>query len=280
MRATREIEKREIVSVFRQVAEKNIDVRLLNVYKGVPVSYEAKIIEVADNSALIRTDKTQLVCLENEGKTYIQTLYLPKIVYARVLDIDVQRNESVLGDFEYVSGKVGARTQVRVIPERIIKGCLHLVGTDKACEGKLADISLDGLGFYLPGEAPLPTGFEKGAKIRIDLALPGVMEKKRAQGEQSEERNIPQRHHTIRLEEDYLPCKEEVDWLSMENKRPVSLMGEIMNIHSEAQAKRWRIGIRIDPHDPSKKEISHYITHRQAEIMREIRHAYGKKNQG
>ena len=102
--------------------------------------------------------------------------------------------------------------------------------------------------------------------------------KKQAGGNSPDQGDSPVRHHTIRLEEDGLPCVEQVDWLAQEETRTVNLSGEIMNFHEEAQQRRWRIGVRIDPHDPHKGEISHYITHRQAEIMREIRNAYETKS--
>jgi hypothetical protein len=73
---------------------------------------------------------------------------------------------------------------------------------------------------------------------------------------------------------------EHVDWLSEEKSRPVTLHGEIMNINEDAAQQCWRIGVRIDPRDPHMPEISHYITHRQAEIMREIRQASLKMSHG
>jgi len=280
MKATSQIEKREILVVFRQLADSNKAVRLLNVYKGVPISYEAKIIQVADKSALFRTEKIQLVCLAYEGFTHIQSLYLPKIVFAHVQDIDVDRSESVIGDFEYASGKIGARTQVRVMPDKSLKGYIQLLDSDIACEGELRDISLDGLGFSTARGTPLPEGFKKGSKIGIQLSLPGRKVKKPKTVDTEEPGGQPVRHHTIRLAEDDLPCVEQVDWLSEEKSRPVTLHGEIMNIYEETVQQCWRIGVRIDPRDPHMAEISHYITHRQAEIMREIRQASLKMSHG
>jgi hypothetical protein len=278
MSATNKIEFREIMTIFRHLAETNKEVRLLNGYKGVPISYEAKIIEVADTSALLRTNKIQLISLDYEGKTHIQSLYLPKMVYARVMDVDIDRNESVVGDFEYVSGKVGGRTQVRVIPKRMITGIIQLEDSDKCFQGELADISLDGIGFFTASEVKLPEGFKKGCRLKINLNLPGKKAKMPPEKLNKDQNGLPVRHHTIRLEEEDLPCMEQVEWLSMDESRSITLSGELMNMHQEEQEKRWRIGMRIDMDDPHKKEIGHYITHRQAEIIREIKESYDKRS--
>ena len=103
--------------------------------------------------------------MDYEGKTYIQSLFLPKIVNAKVQDIDYPaRYESVLGEFEYACGRIGARTQVRVIPERTVNVLIQLEDSDLSCEGELADISLDGLGFYTSREIQQPECLKKGPK--------------------------------------------------------------------------------------------------------------------
>jgi hypothetical protein len=274
MQQTKRIENHEILTVFRQLSESNKDVRLLNVYKGVPVSYEAKIVEVADKSALFRTDKYQIVCLDFEGKTHIQSLFLPKIVIAKVHDIDFLRNECVLGDFEYTSGRIGARTQVRVIPEKTIEGIIRVGESPQSFPGELADISLDGLGFHTHAETLLPENFQKGIKVTIELYLPGVRQKKSPQQSSKKKKEAAQLHHTVRLEEGNLPCIEQIDWQSDYETIKISVHGEIANMHEELEHGRHRIGIRIDPGDDSKAEIAHFITHRQAQIMREIKHVY------
>ena len=248
--------------------------RLLNVYKGVPISYEAKIVEVADKSALFRTEKYQIVCLDNEGKTHIQSLFLPKIVIAKVHDIDFLRNESVLGDFEYTSGRIGARTQVRVIPEKTIEGIIRVLESPQSFPGELADISLDGLGFFTHAETLLPENFQKGVKVTIELFLPGVRQKKSPQQSNTKKKEVPKLHHTVGLEEGNLPCMEQIDWQLDYETINLSVHGEIANIHEDMEHRRHRIGIRIEPGDGSKSEIAHFITHRQAQIMREIKHVY------
>ncbi len=274
MQATKKIENHEILMVFRQLADSYKDVRLLNVYKGVPISYEAKIIEVADKSALFRTEKYQIVCLNYEGITHVQSLFLPKIVIAKVHDIDFLRNESVLGDFEYTSGRIGARTQVRVIPEKTIEGLICVQENLQAFPGELADISLDGLGFFTHVETLLPEYFQKGVKVHVELNLPGVRQKKSPQKSGAKKKDVPMPHHTVRLEEGNLPCLEQIDWQSDYETIQISVNGEIAYIHKDMEYSRHRIGIRIDAGDGSKAEIAHFITHRQAQIMREIRHAY------
>jgi hypothetical protein len=274
MQETRKIENHEILTVFRQLSDSYKDVRLLNVYKGVPISYEAKIIEVADQSALFRTEKYQIVCLDYEGKTHVQSLFLPKIVIAKVHDIDILRNESVLGDFEYTSGRIGARTQVRVMPEKTIEGLIRVVESPQSFPGELADISLDGLGFFTHVETLLPENFQKSAKVTIELYLPGVRQKKSPQQSSKKKKEVAKPHHTIRLDEGNLPCMEQIDWQLGSETIKITVHGEIANIHKDMEHSRHRIGIRIDPGDGSKAEIAHFITHRQAQIMREIKHVY------
>jgi len=279
MQETKRIENYEILMVFRQLADSYKDVRLLNVYKGVPISYEAKIIEVADKSALFRTEKYQIVCLNYEGRTYVQSLFLPKIVNAKVQDVDFLRNESVLGDFEYASGRIGARTQVRVIPEKTIEGLITMHESLQAFPGELADLSLDGMGFFTHLDILLPENFQKGEKVHVELDLPGVRQKKSPQKSGPKKKDVPKVHHPVRLEEGNLPCLEQIDWQSDNETIKISVNGVIANINKDMEYRRHRIGIRINPEDASKGNIAHFITHRQAQIMREIKQAHDNLTQ-
>ncbi len=67
----------DIISTFRSLQRQNKEIQLLNVYKGVPISYTATIQEVSEVSIRVRTDKYQIVPMFRESKTFIRSDAFP-----------------------------------------------------------------------------------------------------------------------------------------------------------------------------------------------------------
>lgn len=268
---------------FRRLLDEQKSLRLLNVYKGVPIAYEASLIQVRDASIQVKTSPYQMVCLYHERKTYIQSPSLPYILKAGVIDMELPMLQAELGEFQGAPAGVGERRHVRVRPETVVMGAVHTPGMGAPFRAELADISRDGLAIYVPRSNFYPTVYRKGVRLTVTLRLPGEYEMVEAQREEeaSESRDPLYRFSREALRLSHAPglgrpagkttgalVRQRIPFPEMD------IHGEIVNLSEEADFGRYRLGIRILPGDPSRSVIQCFISQRQAEIVREIQTIY------
>lgn len=176
------IQKDEILTILEQIKERGLGVRLLNVYKGIPITQEAQMLDITGKVATFNINRYQAVCLELQRKTFIQHHEFPAIVKGNVIRVDIRREIAYLSAFVYMGGDIGNRLQVRVQPKDPIPVELAMRG--QLIRGHLADISIGGAGifttaiFYRPGFF----SFKSPATINVylptaktSLKLPGVV---------------------------------------------------------------------------------------------------------
>ncbi len=268
---------------FRRLLTEQKGVQLLNVYKGVPIAYEASLIQVRDASIQVKTSPYQMVCLYHERKTYIQSPALPYILKAAVLNMELPLLRAELGEFQGAAAGVGERRHVRVKPEGVVMGAVYTPGIGMPFQAELADISALGLALYVPYSNFYPTVYRKGVRLTVTLRLPGEYEMVEPQkGEEAAETHDPLyrfSREALRLSRTpgsgYLGGKTTGALVRRLIPFPeMDIHGEIVNLSEEAEFRRYRLGIRILAGDPSQSVIQCFISQRQAEIVREIQTVY------
>ncbi len=161
-------EERIILAQLRDIQKKGAEVRLINVYKGFPISFPAKIRSVSDDSALLSVHRYQTVCIRFSRFTYIKSAYLKQTVKAEVTSLDLDHYLAVLKYFQYSSATIGNRESIRVEPEfptivQISNGIIS--------KGELINISIHGLGMYLDQASFAPRAFGVGQKVDLIVHL-------------------------------------------------------------------------------------------------------------
>ncbi|MCI0521830.1 MAG: PilZ domain-containing protein [Chloroflexi bacterium] len=166
--ATRE---EEILQILEQHAVQGKDVRLLNIYKGLPISYNAQVTGVHNKSADLSVNRYQATCLEAQRQTFLQSEYLQHTVGGTVVSVNIVEERVTLASFDYVSDKIGNRQLVRVQPADQVEVEISVKG--RALKGRLADISFSGAGIYtgaiLFGSSP----FVVNSHASLAIQLPG-----------------------------------------------------------------------------------------------------------
>jgi hypothetical protein len=268
----------EILKIFRQLARDGRKVRLLNVYKGIPISYAASIKSIGEASVKIRTGKNQLVCLYREKETYIQNISFPHLIKAGVLLLDYEKVEAMLSRFEYAPAGIGDRIQVRVQPKEQIKSLLQAAGLPTGIRGELADISNDGAAIFIDEKLQSKKACKVGDVIEIHLRLPKP-------GRPGPLRTIFSAPITSdspggKLEQKVLEdLKDGIEIATAQAKDDetedltLQLNGNIANIKTSLPGGKCRIGIQLIP-TTSRVAISRFLSERQAELIREIRALY------
>lgn len=269
----------EIISMFKQAAQAKQAIYLLNVYKGVPISYEASVVDVSWATIKVKTQKYQVVCLYREKETYIQSRAWQKILHARVVEVDLQKTEAVLTSFEYAKSRIGDRMRVRVQPLGPMEGDVQTKESPQNSRCELSDISQDGVSIYLPSRLYSPQIYAKGVNISLTLRFPGsyTITEYDAKDETSRRATLPDRFSREDLRLWSSPDRpHEVDGFSDRQVRlpELQIKGLVVNVREEPAYRRYRIGIRIHPDDFSRTVISQFIFQRQTEIIKELKAVY------
>lgn len=83
---------RDLVNVARSKKE----IRLLNIFTGIPITYEAAIQGMDERGLTFSVFKKQSVCLELDKLTFIECDSLPYTIKARVVAIDIVAGTAIL----------------------------------------------------------------------------------------------------------------------------------------------------------------------------------------
>jgi hypothetical protein len=163
----------EILAQLEQLSESGKNVKLLNVFKGIPVSYEASIRRMDGLLVEFNVHRYQVLCLEIEKQTIIQDGGLLSPIKADVLTVDKFLNTAYLYNFTYASQTVGLRSTIRVQPEHPIE--VQIARQNLRMRGTLIDISLEGAGMQLTLVAFVygARTLTKGTTTKVSLLVPG-----------------------------------------------------------------------------------------------------------
>jgi len=171
----------DVLKQFDVIADQEKPIRLINAYRGMPVSYEANIVTINQGYVALKVHPYQATCMALEGKTHVQSDLLSEVYRAKAVAVDVLKSQAILTEFTGAGGTVGNRMTVRVQPREPIDA--EIYDGEHRIPGKLADISSTGVGVftfatYIYGDLT----FEKGGKVFIDFRLPIAESIVRCQG--------------------------------------------------------------------------------------------------
>lgn len=160
----------DISQLFASLQEQRKPVRLINTYRGIPISNEAQVITISQGYVAFRVHEYQAVCITLEGKTFVQSDLLPEVYQARAVAVDVLTRQAILTEFSGVGTAIGKRMAVRVQPKEPTD--VEIYDGGRRIPGKLADISASGMGVftfatYIYGEL----SFEKSENVFIDVSM-------------------------------------------------------------------------------------------------------------
>ena len=134
------------------------DLKLLNFIREVPVSFRARLENVAPDRVELTVHQSQAVIMKHDKYTLIRSSHFPNDygVHAFVAMANPTTCEAVLVRFAYVQIRADRRNAVRVeVHERIVG---TFFGQSGKVSGELADISLGGLSIRAKGK--LDVGIE------------------------------------------------------------------------------------------------------------------------
>ncbi len=158
-----------IIQTFREIqsGQKKNDLRLINYYHEIPVSYPVTIEGVEEDTVDLKVHQAQSMVLAMQKQALIKSAAFPQGlgVHAMVEHNSTKKCIAILGRFAYASIRAERRDSVRVAIEEKIHA--EYQAEDQSVEGQLRDISLTG--FALHSSTPLPAGIKEEGVARIPL---------------------------------------------------------------------------------------------------------------
>jgi hypothetical protein len=164
-----------ILDIFQNIKNLGEEVTFFNLYEGVPVSTKAKVVTIDKNEVSFGVEKIQELAMRADSTAYIlKDRNFEKHVKADIFYHDFSNNTIVLGNFMYLLNMPTIKREfIRVIPNILAE--VHLRGDKNlVINGKLFDLSLNGLGVI----AEVNNGLLIGAEINVSFSLPSYEENK------------------------------------------------------------------------------------------------------
>lgn len=242
---------------LRQVARNGSAIKLLNVYKGLPISYEAQISSIGDLEIQVRSNRYQIACLYYQHETYIQSDELPFVLRSQVVNLHLGRETATLTNFEAAAKNIGNRTQIRVEPGEPLVALIQFHGAPIGLAAPITDISAEGASFYLEPYLFSSRLCRPGNQLSVRITLPDNLS-------QRAKKTIIKNPRDNRS----IYASQPDASIGSEGTVTISTTGQVTWVRSELI--HYRVGVRLLFKDLSRTIILQYISQRQSEIIRDL----------
>jgi PilZ domain len=143
----------------------------LNYYKEIPVSYDAKLVNVDNEMAEFEVHEYQAKVIALEHKALIRShekFSFREDMFGEAFYVNVARKKVILCNFGYAKIRSDMRRFVRVVLDRPLEA--ELIVEDDILKGSIKDISLGGASINVASREQLPQGLD----INMFLKLPDI----------------------------------------------------------------------------------------------------------
>jgi hypothetical protein len=71
---------KDLIRMLEQFATNQSEVKLLNIYKGLPITYDTNINSVGDFEIFVPANRQHIACLYYQRETFLQVEKLPFLI--------------------------------------------------------------------------------------------------------------------------------------------------------------------------------------------------------
>ncbi len=110
-----------------------LPLKLLNIYKGLPISTPTKILKMEEDKIIVTAEKIQKFVMESEKEVVLQSAHLPSDLHADVHFVDASRPLAILKHLKTMKTSINNRKHTRVtvtsrLPITLKLGKSHYTG--------------------------------------------------------------------------------------------------------------------------------------------------------
>lgn len=156
-------DEKAILEVLRGILDGRLknDLRVLNYYKEIPVSYNASITHIDDDLVEMDVHQHQAAVMYVEKILFLKSDHFPHDVLAKVYKANINKSIALLHSFSYVQIRAERRRFVRVQITDPIQ--VNFRRADGNFNGRLMDVSIGGL------------SMESSDNLAMDQDTPGIL---------------------------------------------------------------------------------------------------------
>jgi hypothetical protein len=253
----------DLIQTLRLIARNQSSIRLLNIYKGLPISYDTNIAAIGTSEIQVPGSKNHIACLYYQGESYLQADALPFIIRSTVKSLNLAQDYAVLTNFEVAQNTIGKREQIRVEPDDPLIVSIQFKGSAYEFLAPLADISANGIsvffdGFMFPARLSQP-----GNEFAMAITIPDFVARKI-------KKTPPRLTNENRKVTAPLPQRPSSP-AGQDGQIVIKASGKVITIRQEIETDRYRVSAQVFFKDLSRMVILQYISHRQSEIIKDLR---------
>ncbi len=177
IKKTLDEDRAQILAGFQDILKRGARVgfRLVNYYKGLPLSYPATLVEVDRGLLEVDVHKQQAVALENNRVTFIKCDYFDSAMVAQAQNVNVRNMTASLRDFAFVQIMAESRNSLRLELEPQTDAEMRWQGT--LTPGKAIELSLGGVSIRSLERCEIPERSEVALKVMVPNLLQGSVSK-------------------------------------------------------------------------------------------------------
>lgn len=143
------------------------DLKLLNYFREIPVSYGATVETVEESYAELMVHQIQAVVISFEKVTVLKSSHFPRDVIANVNYVNIEKSRIVLSTFSYAIVRADRRMSVRVELSEPIYASFTAAG--QTAGGRLNDMSLTGISITVSEDPGLP--LSQNGELSVTLPI-------------------------------------------------------------------------------------------------------------
>ena len=168
-------DRAQIVAAFRDIIKRGARTgcRLVNYYKGLPLSYPATLVEIDHGTLELDVHKQQAVALEENRYSFIKCDHFDSAILAGVRDVNVRSMTASLNNFTFVEIMAERRSALRLDLEPPTNA--EIKGDGLTMVGKVIDLSLGGFSIRLDHRCEIPKGTLVALKVDVPNLLQGSL---------------------------------------------------------------------------------------------------------
>lgn len=251
--------------------------KLLNIYKGLPVSNDGLITALDASRIVVATTRYQIACMILTYDTYILMDAQNAVLRAQVVELEPALLEVALAGFHTAHHNIGHRSQVRVEPAEPMTAIVRIQNSVSTIQASVADLSAGGIGIWISRSYFHPRIFQKGASLDLSFSLPVlIQDAPRTTQPLPSPDNLAGRFNREKIRglpgsTDPLPRTGRLNLpASIGAVHTFNPRGRLVSIHPEFQIDCYRLGVNLLLDEPSRGLLAQYISRRQSELIREI----------
>ncbi len=160
-------ESEQIAHYLRGCANNKTTIKLLNIYKGLCINTNSKVLKTDGDSVFVHCENLQGYSMQFENKTVIQAPDIPKDIQADITYVNIEKSYAVLDNLAFLNSSANNRQHTRVQPRS--RTPISIKYGKYSYQGEVSDISTQAVAMTLNHSLSNELA---GKKVELHFKLP------------------------------------------------------------------------------------------------------------